>query len=133
MDNIKATGAFTVNIPGQEHVKEADYFGIASGHKEDKFKKTGLTPVKGDKVNAPVIDEFPLNIQCEVMGMMDVGEHIHIVGKIIDTMVDEEKTDENGVPDIKKIKPMTYNTVTNDYEAIGNTVAKAFRSGLEIK
>ena len=57
--------AFTINIPSENYVREADYFGIVSGKKEDKFAKTGLTPVKSDIVDAPYIREFPVNLECK--------------------------------------------------------------------
>ena len=66
--NLMQRRAFTVNIPGEEHVKYADYFGLVSGRNVDKFAITGLTPVKSDLVDAPYIDEFPLNLACKVIG-----------------------------------------------------------------
>jgi len=62
-----AKKAFTINIPSENYVREADYFGIVSGEKEDKFAKTDLTPVKSDFVDAPYISEFPINLECKIM------------------------------------------------------------------
>jgi len=65
--NIVEQGAFTVSIPSQDFVREADYFGIASGRTEDKFFAAGLTPVKSELVNAPYVKEFPLILECKLL------------------------------------------------------------------
>src|SRR5512135_45723 len=65
--NIMEKEAFTVNIPSEAQIKAADYFGMVSGKKEDKFKAINLTPVKGDRVNAPYIEEFPVVIECRLI------------------------------------------------------------------
>jgi len=130
-DNIMRTNAFTVNIPSGEFVKEADYFGIVSGKKADKFQATGLTAVKGDKVNAPFIKEFPLNIECKVIGIHEIGEHTQFVGEIMDIKVDQDCLDEDGTPDISKVDPMIYDTAASTYNSVGKMLAKAFFVGKE--
>lgn len=131
-DNIMRTKAFTVNIPSEEYIKEADYFGIVSGHKADKFEATGLTPVKGDKVDAPYIKEFPLNIECKVIDVHQIGEHTQFIGEILDIKVDGDCVDERGLPDIVKVKPMIYDTAASAYNAIGKMLEKAFSIGKEV-
>ena len=66
-------GAFTVSVPSEEHVREADYFGIASGRDEDKFAVTGLTPVRSELVDAPYVAEFPLVLECRIARSVELG------------------------------------------------------------
>ncbi|MDD4497053.1 MAG: flavin reductase family protein [Methanosarcinaceae archaeon] len=75
---------FTVNIPSETFVKKTDYFGIASGKSEDKFEKTGLTPVKSELVRAPYIKEFPLILECKLLNDFEIGLHTMFVGEILD-------------------------------------------------
>ena len=82
--------AYTINIPGKEYAAEADYFGIASGRDEDKFALTGLTPVTSTIVDAPYIVEFPLNLECKIVHIADLGLHTQFVGEVLNIKVDEE-------------------------------------------
>ena len=97
-----------MNIPSEKYVAEADYFGIASGKTEDKFKATGLTPVKSELVNAPYIKEFPLILECKLLHTFEIGLHTQFIGEIIDVKADEAVLAENGMPDIKKVNPILY-------------------------
>ena len=87
--NIVSRKAFTVSVPSERHVKEADYFGIASGRAEDKFAATGLTPVRSDLVNAPYVQEFPLVLECRLAHTFELGLHTQFVGEILDVKIDE--------------------------------------------
>ncbi len=127
--NILKQKCFTVSIPTVEFVEEADYFGMASGAKVDKFEKTNLTPVKGDFVNAPYVKEFPINMECKVVDIIEIGSHFQVIGEIVNILGDEENFDENGKYDFDKINPLTYNPVTDDYFATGEKVGKAFTTG----
>ena len=71
--NLMSKKAFTINIPSANYVREADYFGMVSGKKEDKFAKTGLTPVRSDFVDPPYIREFPLNLECKIIQVIEIG------------------------------------------------------------
>ena len=75
--------AFTINIPSENYVKEADYFGIVSGKNENKFAKTGLTPVKSDIVDAPYIREFPVNLECKIIHVIEIGLHTQFIGEVM--------------------------------------------------
>jgi len=88
--NILQKKAFTINIPNEKQVEEADFFGLVSGNTYDKFDSVNLTTVKGDKVDAPYIEEFPINIECELMDMIGIGEHTQFIGKILDIKIDDE-------------------------------------------
>ena len=130
--NIAYRKAFTVNIPSQEYIKEADYFGIVYGRNEDKFASTGLTPVKSELVDAPYIKEFPLVLECKLVNTTELGLHTHFTGEIIDVKVDENFLD-NENPDIELIKPFLYDPSAMAYYGIGKQIGKAFSIGKDIK
>src|SRR5512138_304345 len=77
--NIVERKAFTVNVPSENYVKEADYFGIASGKDEDKLSKAGLTPVRSEVVDAPYIKEFPLILECRLLRAIEIGLHTQFI------------------------------------------------------
>lgn len=131
--NIMEHNVYTVNVPSEKYVQEADYFGIASGKDVDKFEKTGLTPVKSEMVNAPYVKEFPMILECRVVHSYDLGAHTHFVGEIIDVKVDDNMLDTDGNPDMELIKPVIYSPGTNMYSGVGTTVGKAFSIGKKFK
>ncbi|WP_094228600.1 flavin reductase family protein [Methanolobus psychrotolerans] len=128
--NIMEKEAFTVNIPSEKYVKETDFFGIVSGKDVDKFEKTGLTAVKSDLVYAPYIEEFPIIIECKLVHSFELGLHTQFIGEIVDIKTEESVLDENGNPDIKKIKPIIYSP-QRSYFGIGGFLGKAFSVGVE--
>jgi len=81
-------GAYTINVPSIKYMAEADYFGIASGTKTDKFEDTGLTPVRSDMVDAPYVDKFPLILECKVIHTHEIGLHTQYIGEIMDIKAD---------------------------------------------
>ncbi|MFT3739673.1 MAG: flavin reductase [Breznakibacter sp.] len=107
-ENIMATRFFTVNVPSARYVAHMDYVGTVLGRDEDKFKKLGLTPVKGDHVNAPYIAEFPIVIECEVTHTIELGTHTQFVGRVVDTKIDPDLLDEEGQVDIEKLQPVIF-------------------------
>ena len=127
--SIVAQKCFTVSIPPVEHVKEADYFGIATGRTEDKFATTGLTPVRSELVNAPYVDEFPLALECRLIHTLEIGLHTLFVGEILDVKVEEWALGSNGFPDIEKVKPFLYAPGDGTYHAVGRFLGKAFSIG----
>lgn len=129
--NIMDKEAFTVNIPSEDYIKEADYFGIVSGRNEDKFKKTGLTPVKSKIVDAPYIKEFPLVLECKLVQRTELGLHTHFTGEIIDVKVDENFLD-HGNPSIELIKPFSYDHSFHAYYGVGKRLGNAFSVGMEM-
>jgi len=128
-NNIVKNKAFTINIPSIKHFKEADYVGIYSGRKENKFEATGLTPMKSDICNAPIVKEFPFALECKLLHSYELGIHTQFVGEILDIKADEEILGENGLPDIEKVKPMLYANGNSAYYGVGEFVAKAFSVG----
>ena len=130
--NVVAQKAFTISLPSENHVKEADYFGMVSGRDEDKFAKTGLTPVKSDLVNAPYIEEFPLVIECKLLHTINLGLHTQFVGEIMDVKVDEAVLGEDGLPDLEKLRPILFAPENRAYYGIGGYCGKAFSIGREV-
>jgi flavin reductase (DIM6/NTAB) family NADH-FMN oxidoreductase RutF len=131
--NIVERKVFTINIPSEDHVKEADYFGMVSGRDEDKFSKSGLTPIKSDIIDAPYVKEFPLVLECKLVHTTDLGMHTQFTGEIVDVKVDEDATNKSGLPDLEKIKPFSYDPAGIAYYGMGKNLGSAFNIGKEIK
>ena len=127
--NIMEKKAYTVSIPTEKYVKEADYFGIASGKDTDKFKESGLTPVKSEIVDAPYIEEFPLILECRVIHHHEIGLHTQFVGEILDVKADVEILDENERIDVEKIHPITFAPIIRKYYGTGKYLGKGFEIG----
>jgi flavin reductase (DIM6/NTAB) family NADH-FMN oxidoreductase RutF len=125
--------AFTVSIPSEDYIKEADYFGIASGRDENKFESTCLTPVRSEVVAAPYVGEFSFVIECKLLHTLEIGLHTLFVGEILDIKAEESVIDENGNPDIEKVRPVIYGTGDRSYYSIGCNLGKAFSIGKEAK
>lgn len=128
-DNISNREAFTINIPSETYKNEADYFGIVTGKKVDKFKVTGLTAVKSEYVDAPYIEEFPLNLECKLVASSQIGEHTQFIGEILNVRVNEDCRNEKGLPDIGAVKPLIFDPVEYNYYNIGDLAGKAFSIG----
>jgi flavin reductase (DIM6/NTAB) family NADH-FMN oxidoreductase RutF len=127
--NIITSQTYTLSVPSVQFVKEADYFGMTSGRNVNKFKETGLTPVKSDLVDAPYVGEFPMILECKVIHQYEIGLHTHFVGEILDVKVDESMLDDDGRPDIEKIRPIVFSPEVRRYHDIGAFIGKAFEIG----
>lgn len=124
-ENILKHQAFTMNLPSQQHLLEADYTGSFSGKNTDKFSVTGLTPVKSEIVNAPYIKEFPLVLECLLLKTLEIGSHTQFIGEIIDVKADQEVLSEDGIPMVEKIDPLISCAPNRSYYTIGQYVGKA--------
>jgi len=127
--NIMEHKAFTISIPSEHYVTEADYFGLVSGKEKDKLSAAGLTPVKSDLVNAPYVQEFPLVLECTVLHTLEIGLHTQFVGEIIDVKADEAVLGEKGLPDIEKVGPFLYAPESRGYYGVGDYLGEAFSIG----
>jgi flavin reductase (DIM6/NTAB) family NADH-FMN oxidoreductase RutF len=127
--NILARKAFTISIPSENYVKEADYFGLVSGRDGDKFAATKLTPVKSDLVDAPYVKEFPLVIECKLTHVVELGLHTQFVGEVVDVKAEESVMGTGNLLDIFKVKPLVFTPDTQAYYGIGGLIAKAFSAG----
>ena len=131
-ENLLETRAFTVSVADLEHLVPCDYVGIVSGNKEpDKFAKAGFHATKSEFVNAPLIDELPMAIECELISYD--SETCHLVGRIINVSADETILDEKGKIDPAKLRPITFDPVHNDYLVIGEKVGNAFKDGVALR
>ena len=129
--NILETKAFTVSIATVNEVVACDYVGIVSGNKEtDKFKKAGFTAIKSEFVNAPIIEQLPMCLECELVSYDE--ESCYMVGKIVNVSVDDKVINENNKIDVQKLQPITYDPCNRDYIALGNKVGNAFSDGLKL-
>jgi flavin reductase (DIM6/NTAB) family NADH-FMN oxidoreductase RutF len=125
--------AFTVNVPSEDHVREVDYFGIASGRNTNKFEDTGLTPVKSELVDAPYIKEFPMILECRLAHAFEIGVHTQFIGEILDVKVDETALNNDGNPDIAKVRPIVYAPTIQTYHAIGRELGRGYKVGKGLK
>ncbi|MCQ2747875.1 MAG: flavin reductase [Mycoplasmoidaceae bacterium] len=123
-DNIKANKAFTIAFATKETVELADYFGIVSGNDEDKFAKAKVEFEKGKVVNAPIIKQFPVVLECELVSLDDGN----LVGKIVNTSVDPRYVVDNKV-DTSRIDFVIYDMTSHSYRVVGKKVATAFSCG----
>jgi flavin reductase (DIM6/NTAB) family NADH-FMN oxidoreductase RutF len=96
--NILHAKAFTVGIPSRKHVEAADYVGIVSGRDHDKFRETGLTPFRSEKVNAPLAAELPFSLECKPFQHHKLGLHTIFIGEILGIQADEDILGPNGLP-----------------------------------
>ncbi len=131
--NLEERNAFTVCVPSVQHAREADYFGIVSGKKTDKFAAAGLTPTKSEIVDAPYVEDFPLALECKLIHTLELGLHTLFIGEVLDIKADEDILGEKGLPDMNKFKPFTYNPEIRTYFAVGDYLGKAFSIGKEIR
>ncbi len=130
--NLMERKAFTLSVPPEKYVKEADYYGIESGRNENKFEKTGLTPVKSSVVDAPYVDEFPMILECELIHHHEIGLHTIFIGRILDVKAEEEMINSEGKVDIKKVAPFVFTPVMGGYYGIGEYIGKAFKTGKDL-
>lgn len=121
--------AFTVSVPSVDQVAEADYAGMASGAKTDKFAGAGWTPVRSDLVDAPYVGEAPIVFECRLTHTLDIGVHTMMVGEILDVKADPEVLGENDQPDIFKIRPLIFDPGLGRYVSVGETVGKGYSAG----
>lgn len=128
--NLKARGAFTLSVPGVDTLMESDFMGTASANKmPDKFARTGLHAEKSSRVDAPVITEYPLTLECRVIEMQDQPYGLRVLGEIVNVLADEKILDEEGKIDGGKIHAFLFDQVKFDYYSVGEICGKAWHSG----
>ena len=130
--NLQNTRAFTVSIGDAAHVVECDYVGIVSGNTTpDKFARAGFTAEKSAFVNAPVIAELPMTLECKLLSFDTTAGCA--VGEIVNVNADENILDADGNISLDKFTPICFNPVNHTYTAMGATVGKAFEDGKKLK
>lgn len=131
--NIKERGAFTVSIADAAHVVEADYFGIISGNKiADKLEKSGLTASKVETVDAPVINELPLCLECRYIEYQNNEYGCGVIGKVVNVTADE-RVMPNGKLDMSLVNAIAFDPYTHGYYKVTERIGEAFHDGLQIK
>ncbi len=133
VQNIKARGAFTVSIADAAHVTEADYFGVESGNKvPDKFARSGLTASRAETVDAPVINELPLCLECEFIEYQSNEYGCGVIGRVVNVPADE-RVMVNGKPDMSLVNAIAFDPYTHGYYKVAGRVGDAFKDGLKLK
>lgn len=130
--NIQARQAFTISIPSEGYVEEADYVGIASGRDVDKFQVTGLTPVASDIVDAPYVDQFPVVLECRLRHTFELGLHTLFIGEIQDVKANVDVLTDEGHIDIEKVRPLLWDPDGRGYYGVGDFLGPAFDIGREL-
>lgn len=131
--NIKARGAFTVSIADAAHVVEADYFGVESGNRvSNKFQNSGLTANKSEIVDAPVINEFPLCLECEFVEYQNNKYGCGVIGRVVNVTADESVLVEDKI-DMALVNAIAFDPYTHGYYKVTERVGEAFKDGLPLK
>ena len=133
LKSILYSKEFCLAFPSVEHVGEVDYLGIESGYRQDKLAKIGFSHQKGEKVNAPIINEFSVSLECRVMHIAEVGSHTQITGEIVNVQADEDVVDENGKIIFEKVNPIVWDDITHSYYETGGKIADGFNVGLKFR
>ena len=129
-ENFEKTGAFTVALGTADTVTISDYFGVATGHKENKIEKAGCHTHRSAHVNAPIIEEYPLTLECRVKSWdTETG---YLIGEIVASQADESILTDGKV-DLGKLRPIIFDPSYNAYRVVGEVVGKAFSDGLKLK
>ena len=131
--NLAHSGAFTVSIADAAHVTEADYFGVESGNRvSDKLAASGLTASKAEKVDAPVINEFPLCLECEFIEYQDGKYGCGVIGRVVNVTADESVM-VDGKLDMSLVNSIAFDPYTHGYYKVTERVGEAFKDGLKLK
>lgn len=131
--NIESRKAFTLAVPGTDTLRESDFFGIATANKmADKFERSGLHAVRSERVDAPVITEYPITLECQVIEMQSQPYGLRVLGKIVNVIADEKVLDGAGNIDASKIHAFAFYQMQNGYYAIGEKVGQAWHSGADL-
>jgi flavin reductase (DIM6/NTAB) family NADH-FMN oxidoreductase RutF len=127
--NILKRKAFTVSIPSDTYVREADYFGLVSGRNSEKLTAAGLTAVRSDLVEAPYVLEFPFVLELRLLKSVEIGLHTQFIGEILDVKAEDSVLGEDGIPDVEKIRPFMFAPEVRAYYGMGPYLGKAFSMG----
>ena len=128
-DNLELTKAFTVSFADERTVAESDYFGMVSGYDvPDKVAKVGFTITPSPNVDAPIINEYPLTLECRVVSF----ENGMLIGEVMNMSADKSLLNGDRI-DLSRLKPIVFDAPANCYRALGDIVGKAWDSGKKFK
>lgn len=130
--NILGRGAFTVSMADEANMVACDYVGIVSANDvPDKFEKAGFHATKSELVDAPLIDELPMALECRLKSHDPQSDRV--VGEIVNVCIDESVLDADGKVDLAKLRPITFDPIGNAYHVIGEKIGNAFADGAKLK
>ena len=134
-DNIRLKKAFTISFATKDDIVQSDYFGIVSANDEpDKVKKAGFTISRSPNVDAPIINEYTLTLECKVITFdEDENGGARVVGEVVNMSADESILDEQGNIDLSKLQPVIFDSAKNEYRVVGEKVGTAWGSGKAIQ
>ena len=127
--DILKTNEFCIGFPSCEHMDETDYFGIESGYRQNKLEKVNFSYRDAEIVNAPIIEEFKVSVECRVMHIVEVGSHTQVTGEIVNVQADESVVDDKGKIIFENLNPLAYDDVTHSYFRMGDKISDAFEPG----
>lgn len=137
---IRDSGELTVNIPPASLYKETDFCGLASGKSTDKFEKTGFTKLESSKIETPIIEECPYNVECEVLEEVEMGDWVILLSEIVETHIDEDKVEgpeknktNPSEIDIGEVDPLVYCATVREYWKLGEKIGEGFESGMDLR
>ncbi|MBQ9495440.1 MAG: flavin reductase [Treponema sp.] len=131
--NIKKRKAFTLSIADVAHIAEADFFGIASSNTmKDKFERSGMHAVKSTRVDAPIVEEFPLTLECKVADIEHGVGGFRVVGEIVNVLADEAVIEDSGKVNPEKLGAFVFDQFQNGYYKLGEKIGIAWKSGAEL-
>ena len=132
-DNLKLKKEFTVSFATKKTMVISDYFGLVSGRDTDKIAKAGVHVTKSTYVDAPMIEEYPLTLECKVIDIQELLGETRIVGEVVNMSADETILDQNGNIDIDKMEPIAFDLTSASYRVLGSIVGNAFKDGAQLK
>ena len=127
-DNLELKKVFTLSFATKKTEKNSNYFGVVSGNKEDKIEKSGVHVTPSKYVDAPIIEEYPLTLECTVESFEDGN----LIGNVVNVSIDEDYLDENGKIDVDKMEIIAFDMINNTYRVLGENVGKAFKDGFDL-
>ncbi len=128
-DNLEKNPEFTVSFATEKTVVESDYFGVETGRKVNKIEKAGFHPLKSERINAPLFEEYPVSLECRVRQFDDHGLWAEVLGVV----AEESVLNEEGKVDWEKVGLISYDSSLNKYRLVTDIVADAFKAGLAIR
>ena len=131
--NLKSKKAFTVSFATKDLETVSDYFGLVSGKTENKIQKAGLHVVQSSHVDAPIIEEFPLTLECKVVDRREELGRLRVVGEVVNTLVEDYVLDDKDHLDFDKLKLISFDSASHSYRILGEKVGIAFQDGLSLK
>ena len=133
LEAMLSSGAFVLGFPSVEQVVEADYLGVESGYVTDKLANIGFTTSDAKTVNAPIINELRLSLECQVVHTVTVGSHMQVTGEVRRIVADEAILDGRGRVELEKLRPLIYDEEQARYLSVGDKVEDSFKPGVALK